>query len=293
MRDEVAAAIAKRDFLFANFEEVDGPLETPCLEWQRNRHQPRGYGYITFRRKSYLAHRLSWIIHHGPIPDGLCCLHRCDNPPCVSPEHLFIGTMRDNAQDMIAKGRKAPTSGELHGQAVLSEADVANVKGLLCGKPCRGLQAELAQRYGITTQTIYDIAIGEEASRMTDFNNRSTQREKAEVLRNDTYFHRAQVDQELGGRFAKASVVAGEAPSVQYPRLPSSSPWSEDPVPPEEPLSVDVNAQEPTGTPAEIEASLAMAPSSPCDGAGAEATGPASAPCAVVEPASALFRRRP
>ena len=63
----------------------------------------------------------------------------------------------------------------------------------------------------------------------------STQAERREVLK-DTYFHRAQVDVELGERFAQPSVVSGAEPTVQYPRLPGSSPWSSDPVPPEEPL---------------------------------------------------------
>lgn len=61
----------------------------------------KGYGYIS----RTLAHRVSWEIHNSPIPEGLCVLHKCDNPPCVNPEHLFLGTKKDNILDAVAKGR--------------------------------------------------------------------------------------------------------------------------------------------------------------------------------------------
>lgn len=53
----------------------------------------------------YYAHRFGWTLANGEIPPGMCVLHRCDNPPCVNPTHLFLGDRRDNAIDMIAKGR--------------------------------------------------------------------------------------------------------------------------------------------------------------------------------------------
>lgn len=64
-----------------------------------------GYGKLKSDDGLIGAHRASWILANGPIPDGLCVLHRCDNPPCVNPAHLWVGTHADNAADKVAKGR--------------------------------------------------------------------------------------------------------------------------------------------------------------------------------------------
>jgi hypothetical protein len=76
--------------------------------WEFVSGASKGYGYLNIGRRDeqeVLAHRYSWELHNGPIPDGLLVLHRCDNPPCVRPDHLFLGTKKDNADDMVRKGR--------------------------------------------------------------------------------------------------------------------------------------------------------------------------------------------
>lgn len=80
------------------------PAENGCLEFSGARDN-RGYGQIGIAHVRYRAHRVAWEGVYGPIPDGLCVLHRCDNPPCCNVAHLFLGTKADNNADMAAKGR--------------------------------------------------------------------------------------------------------------------------------------------------------------------------------------------
>lgn len=88
---------------WAKVEKGDG-----CWEWNAARNRG-GYGQLQIGRRPYVAHRVSWTIANGPIPDGLIVRHTCDNPPCVRPDHLETGTLKDNAQDTVLRGRK-PTS---------------------------------------------------------------------------------------------------------------------------------------------------------------------------------------
>jgi len=117
-----------------------------------------GYGQIWWDSRMLMAHRVSWILHYGDIPDNLRVLHKCDVPPCVNPHHLFLGTLKDNTQDMIKKGRQRfyMKSGELNHQAKLSNLQVVEIRSLnLSGQ-------EIANRYGINRNYVYDIRAGRE-----------------------------------------------------------------------------------------------------------------------------------
>lgn len=81
-----------------------------CWIWIAGRYFPAGYGQFFLDGRDMRAHRTSWTIVHGPIPDGLWVLHKCDNPPCVRPDHLFLGTRSDNMRDCVSKGRHVEAS---------------------------------------------------------------------------------------------------------------------------------------------------------------------------------------
>lgn len=135
---------------------------TGCLNWQGRKHAD-GYGEfdIPFRRgrnRAELAHRLSWMYTFGSIPDGLHVLHRCDNPSCGEPTHLFLGTHLDNMRDMVSKGRKPSRRGERNGRAKLTQTDVDFIRASFTGK--RGEKASLGRKYGVSTTTISGILSG-------------------------------------------------------------------------------------------------------------------------------------
>jgi hypothetical protein len=124
------------------FQRYAQPAEG-CWLWKGS-ISDKGYGcvHLSSPRQKLYAHRLSWMAHFGPIPDGLHVLHHCDNPPCVNPSHLFLGTHQDNMRDMVEKRRMVMK---------LMEADVLAIRAST--QP----NAVLARQYGVSTSTICDI----------------------------------------------------------------------------------------------------------------------------------------
>jgi len=134
--------------------------ETGCFEWEGSRGRS-GYGSIVAgswtdgTRRSMRTHRLSWEIHFGPIPDGISVLHRCDNPPCWNPEHLFLGTPADNSEDSRLKGRHARA--ESHGRSPFMWPDIHEIRR-------RRSQGEtlksIALSHGVSVPSIRAICLG-------------------------------------------------------------------------------------------------------------------------------------
>ena len=123
-----------------------------CWEWTGVK-LPKGYGHMGIPGgKSLYAHRLSYMLHIGEIPDGLFVLHKCDNPSCVRPSHLFLGTAADNSRDMVRKGRSR--SGEKHPRSTLREIDVVEMRRLYGGgkRIC-----DLAKMFGIGRPAVHQI----------------------------------------------------------------------------------------------------------------------------------------
>ncbi len=131
-----------------------------CWVWQGNRDR-HGYGLFTHKGVYFcdFAHRVSYTIHSGPIPEGMAVCHRCDNPPCVNPDHLFLGSQLENIVDMQKKGRGVIDKGERHWANVLKHEQVVAIKAALADYT-PGLTSKLAAAYGVSIPTIKAIKAG-------------------------------------------------------------------------------------------------------------------------------------
>ena len=134
-----------------HFVKIDG-----CWVWEASKFKS-GYGIFTINKKPFRAHRIAFTLYKMPsIPDGLHVLHKCDNPSCVNPDHLFLGTHQDNMTDMCNKGRHVthPLKGESAINAKLTDAQVRSIK------IDTRLQRIIASEYGVHQVLISRIKTG-------------------------------------------------------------------------------------------------------------------------------------
>jgi hypothetical protein len=134
---------------------------TPCIEFEGYRDK-NGYGRKRRDGRLHLAHRLSYADAHGPIPAGLEVCHHCDNPPCINPEHLFLGTHKENMNDRDRKGRGH--HGTRHARAKLDPDRVRQIRALVCaGQAMRAV----ARHMGVSYRAINAIISGETWAHVT------------------------------------------------------------------------------------------------------------------------------
>lgn len=129
---------------------------TGCWEWIAARHKA-GHGKFAVSSKDIqFAHRVSWMLHRGDIPDGMWVLHKCDNPRCVNPEHLYLGDHAQNTADMVSRGRANPPK---HQGKQVSWAKLS-VEAVMDIRTKRVSINEFAKIYGVGRATVHDAQSG-------------------------------------------------------------------------------------------------------------------------------------
>jgi hypothetical protein len=135
-----------------------------CWEWQGSRNTD-GYGIFLQEKgvKQVRAHRVAWEFHMGPIPEGMCILHNCDNRACCNPNHLFLGSKKLNMED--AKGKERHAHGEKHGRSVLTDDEVIEIRAMYFnGRSLESIKSRM--RLPVCLSTIERVAIGKRWSHL-------------------------------------------------------------------------------------------------------------------------------
>ena len=143
-----------------------------CWNWTGSFY-PSGYGAVRWNGHTHLSHRLAYALSYGAIPQGMCVCHRCDNPPCCNPTHLWIGTKADNNADKMKKGRmvvargsqngqnthpERTPRGELHVCAKLTDAQVDEIRELFAHGYTN--KSRLGRQFGVSDTQINRIVTG-------------------------------------------------------------------------------------------------------------------------------------
>ena len=159
MSDVISGALQENTKVFSYFwKRVQKQEEDICWNWE-GILDDNNYGIVKCNGVHVGAHRISYTIHKGPIPTGLSVLHKCDNPSCVNPNHLFAGTRKDNNKDRDSKNRQA--KGERQGHAKLTKDIVLLLRKEFSEKdPKMGDYEKTAQKYNVTSESIRQAIIG-------------------------------------------------------------------------------------------------------------------------------------
>lgn len=131
-------------------------IENACWIWTGAKNR-KGYGQISIKNKIKAAHRVSYEVHKGEITCGMIVCHNCDIPSCINPDHLFIGTVKDNTQDMLIKKRNRPIIGSSNGNSKLKNADIVEIKHMISSKV---KLVEIAKKFNVTPENIAEIRNG-------------------------------------------------------------------------------------------------------------------------------------
>lgn len=142
-------------------DHVRGEVDGDCWEWVAYRNEARGgYGYISVNNTPRGAHRISLFLD-GVNIDGVSVLHKCDNPPCVNPDHLYTGDQQDNVDDALRRSPTPPgcAPGEEHATSVLTVDQVVDIRERFSAG--EAMQQVLADEYGLDQSTVSDVVTGE------------------------------------------------------------------------------------------------------------------------------------
>lgn len=143
------------------FERYVSPEpNTGCWLWGGASDSRSGYGYFNAgSKRTTKTHRFAWERAHGQIPAGMHVCHRCDQPACVNPAHLFLGTHAENMADREAKKRNRPPRGESHGMAKLTAVSVIAIRALVAAGAAS--RREIGRRHGVTGETVRAVVARE------------------------------------------------------------------------------------------------------------------------------------
>lgn len=151
MHPQYTPAQVARFWMKVALEAAQSPGD--CWLWEAGTNNV-GYGRFAVTKHMLVsAHRFSWELANGPIPEGMCVLHRCDVRACVNPAHLFLGTRGDNNRDAVSKGRQA--RGERHGIARLTAEKARTIRTRYAAG--EGSMHDLAVEYGVTDVSVFNV----------------------------------------------------------------------------------------------------------------------------------------